>query len=263
MLDKKVQEEQKQAYEKKRAEEEKENEKKKKEHKQAESKKQFTFDFGGQIMYLKPGREDNIDVKEFTELVVNAKKNLKVMNPVEGEVKIKIAEILEKELPEKTHQSRGQQADERQKKQPKVVGPFKPSPPILEIIQVAPGVTISTAKNQVKRGQPVKPDGKLRFDEFKEKHRGISPQKHEDSDDVKQKEKEKKEKKEKKYRRTIDNWKEELKKGLKDSINFDADLLINLIMTDDFGANNEKKVQRRAEREKEAHDYFEFKVDQI
>lgn len=250
-----------QAYEKKRAEEEKENEKKKKEHKQAESKKQFTFDFSGQIMYLKPGREDNIDIKEFTEIAVNAKKNLKVNNPIEGEMKIRIAEILEKEIPEKTHQSKGGNTDDRQKKAPKVVGPFKPAPPILEVIQVVPGVTISTAKNQVKRGQPVKADGKLRFDEFKEKHRGISPQKHEDSDDLREKERDKKEKKEKKYRRTIDNWKEELKKGLQDNINFDADLLINLIMTDEFGVNNEKRVMRRAEREKQAYDYFEFKVE--
>lgn len=260
VLEKKAQEEQMMAYEKKRAEEEKENEKKKKEHRQAESKKQFTFDFGGQIMYLKPNRDDNIDMKEFTEIGVNAKKNLRANNPVEGEAKVRIAEIIEREVPEKTQQTRPQPSEDRQRKAPKVGGPIKPAPPILDIIQVAPGVTISTSKNQFKKGQPVKPDGKLRFDEFKEKHRGISPLRAENSDEARKREKEKKERREKKYRRTIDNWKEELKKGLKDNINFDADLLINLIMTEDFENDRERKVQKRAEKEKEAHDYYEFKV---
>lgn len=224
------------------------------------TKKVYTFDYGGKVMYLKPTREDNIAMNEFTEIQSNHKRVPKQTNPIEGEIKVKIAETIEKETAEKTHATRGPTEGERPKKPPKIIGMFKPSPPILDIIQVASGVTISTSKNNVRRGVPVKPDGKLRFDEFKEKHRGISPTKLDDSDEARQKVNEKKERREKKYRRTIDNWKEELKKGLQDHINFDADLLINLIMTDEADGNNEKKVQRRAEREKKVNDYFDFKV---
>lgn len=220
----------------------------------------YTFDYVGKVMYLKPARDDNIAVNEFVDIQSNYKRGPKQTNPPEGDVKTRVAETIEREVAEKTHESNRHIDVEKHRKAPKIVGMFRPAPPIMDTIQVVSGVTISTSKNQVRRGAPVKPDGKLRFDEFKEKHRGVAVAKIDDSEELRQQDKEKKERKEKKYRRTIDNWKEELKKGLQDHINFDADLLINLIMTDEPEADREKKVIRRAEREKKALDYAEFKV---
>ena len=258
VLEKRAKREMEAVYQRNKVEQEKELERKKKEFNQNLTKKNYTFEYDGGIMYLKPFRDDNIAVNEITEIVVNAKKNLKVNNPTEFEPRIRTAEIIEKEGP--LQSSRGGGPTDEKVRKPKVVGMFKPAPHVYEVIQVVGGVTFSVGKNLVKKGQVLKTDGKLKYDQFRQKHLGIEPPK-EDSDLKRQREKEQKEAKEKKYRRTIDNWKEELKKGLKPHLNFDPDLLINLIMTDDHEGDQQKKVQRRAEREKKVQTVVELKVE--
>ena len=260
VLEKKAKRELEASYERNKIEQEKELEKKKKEFNANLSKKSYTFEFDGKIMYLKAFREDNIAVNEITEVGVNAKKNLRVNNPSENQVKVRTVEILEKEGVDKGgyQSSRGPQNEEKGKKN-KIVGMFKPAPHIFETIQVNSGVVFSVGKNQVKKGQAPKTEGKLKYNEFRQKHLGIEPPK-ETSEEKRQREKEQKEKKDKKYRRTIDNWKEELKKGLKPHVNFDPELLINLIMTDDMEGDMKKKIARREEREKKVQTLADFKV---
>lgn len=260
MLEKRAKREMEAVYQRNKVEQEKELERKKKEFNQNLTKKNYTFEYDGGIMYLKPFRDDNLAVNEITEVVVNAKKNLKVNNPTEVEPRVRTAEVIEKEGP--LQSSRGGGPPDEKVRKPKVVGMFKPAPHVYEVIQVVGGVTFSAGKNLVKKGQPAKADGKLKYDEFRQKHLGIEPPK-EDSDARRQREKEQKEAKEKKYRRTIDNWKEELKKGLKPHLNFDPDLLIHLIMTDDMEGDQQKKVLRRAEREKKVQTVVELKVSAI
>jgi hypothetical protein len=254
LLEKKAKLEREALYNKNKIEQEKELEKKKKEFVQSISKKSYTFDYQGKIMYLKPAREDNIAVNELTEIGVN-RKNVKTNNPPESSPKVKIAEILERENGEATYRP-----EDNKKRAQRVVGMFRPAPGIMEVIQPVGGVTVTTGKNQVKKGQVIKEGNKLRFDEFREKHRGEEKREiGEDSEEKRKRELEAKERKEKKYRRTIDNWKEELKRGLKDHLDFDPELLINLIMTDDMEAHRERKLKRRVEREKVQQDYQEFR----
>ena len=259
LYDKKAKKEFELAYDKNKIEQEKELEKKKREFASSISKKSFTFDYSGKIMYLKPQREDNIAINEFTEIKVN-KKNVKPSNPPESTAKVRIVEITEREGGGATGFGGGSAgAEEQKKKAPKLVGMFRPAPPVMDVIHVEGGVTISMGKNQVKKGVPIKAE-KLRFDEFKEKHRGELPKDlQENSEEKRKREEELKGKKEKKYRRTIDNWKEELKKGLKDHLDFDPELLINLIMTDDLEANRERKIKRRVERDKKIQDSVELR----
>ena len=263
VLEKKAKRELEADYNKGKVEQQKELDKTKKEFGQNKSKKSFTFDYNGKLLYLKPQREDNIAINEITDMSINPKKAIKAINPPELKPRERVAEILEREGGEKTMftiASTGEDAKQVQKKG-KFSGMFKPAPPVIDIIQVVNGVTIKSGKNQIKVGQPVKGDQKLKFTEFRQKHLGeVDNQKHEDSEEGREKERNRKEAKERKYRRTVDNWKDELERGLKGKFNFDPDLLINLIMTDDLEGDRQKKMQRREEREKKALEYNVLKV---
>lgn len=260
-------------YERRKAEDEKEMEKKKKEFSANFAKKNFTFDYIGKIMYLKPFRDDNIAVNEILDVQFNNKKPPKMNNPPETIPKIKTAELLEKDGPEKTaftlpgSKNTGSVGEEsKQAKKTKFSGMFKPAPPLQEIFQVAEGVTLILGKNQVKKGPPSKAESRLNYNQFKDKVKGPDMSQKQLEDEEKQKLEAQKLEKEKRYRRTIDNWKEELKKGLKEEhLHFDPELLINLIMTDDMEVDKEKKMARRAEREQQYEEYalFKKKLDEI
>lgn len=71
----------------------------------------------------------------------------------------------------------------------------------------------------------------------------------EGSETLLEKKNQKQAEKEERYRRTVDNWKEELKRGLVGrGIDFDPDMLIRLIMTEEDPLNNQNRIQKRAER---------------
>jgi hypothetical protein len=269
-FEKKAKREQEAIYTKQKLENEKELEKKKKQFIQNISKKSFTFDFEGKIMFLKPSREDNIAINEFTEPGVNSKKTLmKNVNPAETNPKVKIAEIIEREGGEKTSytQTTKNPEDEKSKKPvgnnagSKIPAFFRPAPNLIDIVQLASGVILTTGRNQIKKGAVNKQELKPKLEEFRIKHRqGEQAPVLEDTEQRNKREEEKKLNKEKKYRRTIDDWKDELKKGLSSNIDFDPELLINLIMTDDDEKARERKQRRREEREIKIRNFQEVKV---
>ena len=136
--EKKAQKELEAAYNKNKIEQDKEMEKKKKEFGATTSKKTFTFDYSGKLIYLKPSREDNYIVNEITETAINSKKAIKSTNPPEVQPRQRIAEILDREGGDRSVFGPGSKTmeDNKPSKKGKFSGMFKPAPPVIDIIQV-------------------------------------------------------------------------------------------------------------------------------
>lgn len=144
------------------------------------------------------------------------------------------------------------------------MGIIKPQPPLKDLLQVKEGVVVKLGKGKPIYGGSFKIKGRISKKEFDKLHKvtyAHGQKKSELSQKEKKKIEEKKEEREKRYRKTVENWKEDLKKGLMNrGLNFDPELLIELIMTEEDAYAHKKKIKKREERKLREDKAMYYKV---
>ena len=257
-----------------------ENEKKTKEWLKNLAKKQFTFDYKGDVLLLKPQKGDHhlANNTEQIEVAYNLKLKAQHVQPGYNVTDYKEAEIIEKEggqpkslftkAPDFAQAIESYNAlmaeDEANRKGANKKG----EPTQLDHFELENGVTIKGAKGQTKTGGPVVLKNRMRIKDWqaadkqmKKREAAKRNKEHKkeiervsDKDDIKR---QVKEVKKQKYKKTVENWKSEIEKGLHTKgVRFDPDLLIKLIMTDEdwvrpgFGNSNVRDPDLDEEKEK-------------
>lgn len=147
------------------------------------------------------------------------------------------------------------------KGKPKLVGMFKPQPPLKDLIQVAPGTKLRIGKTKPIIGSNPDYNGRVAKKDFERKFNKMKMNEeksgYEGTETKNEKHQHKKKEKEEKYRKTVDNWKEEMKQaGIDMKMAFDPEKLIELIMTDEDQLMQQDRLKRRIQR----HDKREAKA---
>lgn len=234
-----------------------ENEKKTKEWLKNLAKKQFTFDYKGDVLLLKPQKGDHhlANNTEQVEVAYNLKLKAQHVLPGYNVTDYKEAEIIEKEggqpkslftkAPDFAQAIESYNTLIAQDEAARKGANKKGEPTQLDHFELEHGVTIKGAKGQTKTGGPVVLKNRMRIKDWqaadkqmKKREAAKRNKEHKkeiervsDKDDVKR---QVKEVKKQKYKKTVENWKSEIEKGMHTKgVRFDPDLLIKLIMTDE------------------------------
>ena len=101
----------------------------------------------------------------------------------------------------------------------------------------------------------------MRKKDYEKQYKKIKKEFKDDSQAYKKKFEKRKKEKQKRYRKTVENWKDELKKGMLDKgLDFDPEMLIKLLMTEDDPYSYKKKQEKRKERLEKEKRYLKIRV---